>query len=114
LKNNHWKWLMPSGGKRPGAGRKKGIPNKVTQELGTAAREYTEEALRALVRVMRKEDASDSAVIAAAKGILERGHGMPTQHVDAHVDLIDRLAHEDRVALEAALVALTSRQESRE
>ena len=72
---------MPKGGKRPGAGRKRGVPNKVNRELGAAAREYTDEALRALVRVMRKKSAPDNAVIAAANAIINRGHGLPAQAI---------------------------------
>ena len=75
--------LMARGGKRAGAGRKPGVPNKASRELKELAREYTEEAVGALVRVLRDKEAPASAQVAAATAILDRGHGKPTQHIDA-------------------------------
>src|SRR5712664_3987880 len=49
--------LMARGGKRAGAGRKPGVPNKASRELKELAREYTEEAVGALVRVLRDKEA---------------------------------------------------------
>jgi hypothetical protein len=70
-----------SGGRREGAGRKPGVPNRIKRELQFAAQDYTDEALLALVRVMRKKTAPPSAVIAAATAILDRGHGKPAQAI---------------------------------
>jgi hypothetical protein len=70
---------MSVGGKREGAGRKKGVPNKVKSELAELAREYTSEALEALVRVIRAPKAPPASVVAAATAILDRGHGKPSQ-----------------------------------
>lgn len=64
-------------GSKPGerrGGRQKGTPNKVTAELKGLAREHTEEALAALVGVMRASD-SDAAKVSAAREILDRGYG---------------------------------------
>src|SRR5579864_9058259 len=72
------------GGKRPGAGRKAGSQNKVTVELKEAARGYTTEALRVLVQVA-KSGKSESARVAAASAILDRGHGKPKQEIDANL-----------------------------
>ena len=65
-----------NGGKREGAGRKKGVPNKATASLRDIAREYTQEALLALVSVLRDE--SGAAKVAAAREILDRGYGKAT------------------------------------
>lgn len=54
-------------------GRKKGTPNKVTASLKEIAREYTSEAIEALVAVIREE--GGSAKVSAAKEILDRGYG---------------------------------------
>lgn len=48
------------------------------------ARDYTEEAVLALAQVMRGAD-SDAAKVAAAKELLDRGHGKAKQVVDATV-----------------------------
>ena len=75
---------MGRGGKRLGAGRKPGLPNKVSRELKELAQQYTEEALEALVRVLRDTKAPASAQVAAATAILDRGYGKPAQHIDGH------------------------------
>lgn len=74
--------MTPSGGKRPGAGRPKGRLNAVTREIRALAQEYTEEALRALVRVMRDKKAPSAAVVAASTTIIAYGHGKPRQAVE--------------------------------
>src|SRR6266851_896855 len=75
--------LMARGGKRARAGRKPGVPNKASRELKELAQQYTEEAVGALVRVLRDKKAPASAQVAAAIAMLDRGHGKPTQHIDA-------------------------------
>ena len=65
------------GGPRPGAGRKKGEPNKATASLRELAREYTPQAIKALAEIMMESD-SDSARVAAANAILDRGYGKPS------------------------------------
>ena len=73
-----------NGGKREGAGRKIGVPNKVTIELRDAAQQYTEQALRTLVEVCENSE-SDAARVAAACAILDRGHGKPKQQIQTDV-----------------------------
>lgn len=65
------------GGPRPGAGRKKGEPNKATATLKELARQYTAEAIEALIEVVRTE--TGSARVQAANAILDRGYGKPSQ-----------------------------------
>ena len=63
---------------RKTGGRVKGTPNKATAELKVLAREYTPEALKTLVNVMKASE-SDAARVAAAKELLDRGHGKSPQ-----------------------------------
>jgi len=76
---------MPGGGSKPGerrGGRHKGVPNKVTADVRIAAQRYTAEAIETLASIMRESDV-DQARIAAAKELLDRGHGKSTQPIDA-------------------------------
>lgn len=73
---------MPRGGKREGAGRPKGSPNKATASIRDAAQAFTEEALQTLAKVMRDPDSPAASRVAAASALLDRGHGKPTQSVD--------------------------------
>lgn len=73
------------GGKRPGAGRPKGARSRATREqkatLQELARAHTETALKVLVQVA-KESESDSARVAAANALLDRGYGRPSQALE--------------------------------
>jgi hypothetical protein len=66
-------------GSKPGehrGGRKKGTPNKATASIRDLAREYTDQALSALVSVLAGgEGIPAAAQVAAAKEILDRGYG---------------------------------------
>ena len=50
---------------------------KAPIEIRSLARQHTEEAVNALLRIIRKPDAADSAVVAAASYLLNRGWGTP-------------------------------------
>ena len=73
--------MASHGGIREGSGRPAGAGNKATSELKLSlsefAREYTNDAFSALVGVMNTSQ-SDSARIAAATAILDRGYGKPS------------------------------------
>lgn len=71
----------PSRGSKPGehrGGRRKGTPNKATASIKDIARQYTDEAINALIRVLRDEDSPAAAVVGAANAILDRGYGKPS------------------------------------
>lgn len=76
MENNQSK--SKRGGKRPGSGRPKGSVSKVTADVRAQAGKYTPEALKTLCAIMRGSD-SDAARVAAAKEILDRGHGKSAQ-----------------------------------
>ena len=70
------------GGSRPGAGRPKGAKSRATVEakatLSDLAKQYAPDALRTLSEIMRTSE-SDSARVAAANSLLDRGYGKPAQ-----------------------------------
>ena len=72
--------ISAHGGKREGAGRPAGMPNKATIEQGARlaelAKSYSDIAFNTLVDVAIN-GTSDSARIAAANSILDRGYGKP-------------------------------------
>lgn len=72
---------MAHGGKREGAGRKKGIPNKATLEIRTIAQKYTEQAVAKIVDLMLNAE-SEQVRLAAAKELVDRGHGKAPQSVE--------------------------------
>ena len=81
--------MASHGGIREGSGRPAGADNKATSELKLSlselAREYTNNALDTLVEVMQSSQ-SDSARIAAATAILDRGYGRPTKTTSLEVN----------------------------
>ncbi len=75
-------------GSKPGerrGGRVKGVPNKATASIKEIAREYTDEAIKALVGVLRSE--SGPARVAAARELLDRAYGKPSQPVEGEIDV---------------------------
>ena len=78
------------GGRRPGAGRKRGSLNKSTATLKEMAAEHTQAAIDVLVAVMADNDAPAAARVAAADKLLDRGYGRPAVFVDAQVHTVDK------------------------
>ena len=78
------------GGARMGAGRPTGALNKATKEQGARlselAKSYTDIAFTTLVDVAMN-GSSDTARIAAANSILDRGYGRPKADLEEVVDL---------------------------
>ena len=74
------------------AGRKKGTPktggrrpgshNKVTRDLRELAQPYGPDAVMTLARIMSESD-NETAKIAAAKELLDRGYGKAKQYIEA-------------------------------
>ena len=80
-------------------------------DVRDAARQHTLAAVETLVSVMEDLKAPHSARIAAANGLLDRGHGKATQHIEAKVNIYDSLSLADKQALLAALDALDGDEE---
>ncbi|WP_131754089.1 hypothetical protein [Burkholderia vietnamiensis] len=72
---------MAKGGKRPGAGRPPGRPNKVTADIKALAQVHAESAIRELATILTTSE-NDQARISAAKELLDRGFGKATQHAE--------------------------------
>jgi hypothetical protein len=94
------------GGKRPGSGRKAGIPNKATADCKACAHKYGPAAIKELAKLAgllpggKGKAVSEQAQIAACREILDRGYGKPSQpltgeggegpvHIRALLDSID-------------------------
>lgn len=61
-------------------GRPKGSLNKATADIKALAQVHTPRALQVLANIMEKSE-SDPARVAAAKEMLDRGHGKSTQPI---------------------------------
>jgi hypothetical protein len=85
---------MARGGKREGAGRKKGAKDRKPRsspiiiakaqekrELREAARQFTNQALKTLAAICNGGQ-SEAARVSAACALLDRGYGKPTQQVE--------------------------------
>jgi len=85
---------MARGGKREGAGRKKGSKDRrlrsppiiiaaaqEKREVREAARQFTDDALKTLAAICN-EGQSEAARISAACALLDRGYGKPTQQLE--------------------------------
>jgi hypothetical protein len=93
------------GGRRKGAGRKRGSRTVHTTVskfiLADEARKYAQEALTLLVRLMEDKRHPGTTRLAAAKELLDRGYGKPTIQVQAETNVrgpawwADRLAELD-------------------
>ena len=58
-------------------GRKLGTPNKACRDLREVAQQYTPVAIQTLAHICERGE-SEAARVAAANGLLDRGHGKPT------------------------------------
>ena len=78
------------GGRREGAGRKPGVPNKQTVEIRTIAMQYGPAAIAALAAMAGLAPGtpaeSETARIAALREVLDRGFGRSTQPLSGDAD----------------------------
>lgn len=104
-----------NGGKRAGAGRKAGVPNKATRELREMARQYTEDAVATLARIMSDPDEPAAPRVHCAETLLAYGHGKPRQQVEVTgKDGRDLVADADPARLALALEAIINATARRE
>jgi hypothetical protein len=85
-------------------GGRKHIP----PEIKEMARALSADALKALGAIVKDKKAPHSARVSAATALLDRGYGKPTQHIEAHVDIIDRLSFTEQEAFAEALATLAA------
>lgn len=69
---------MARGGKREGAGRKIGVPNKATAEVKDLCRGYAPAVIAELARLALNA-ISEQARVAASKELLDRAYGKAVQ-----------------------------------
>lgn len=100
------------GGKRPGSGRKRGVLNKTTISLKNMAGEYTSEAVKVMVAVMRDPETPPAVKIQAADKLLDRGHGRPAIHVEAEIDIRAIPWEELRLITEKSLAIAEEKHQS--
>lgn len=90
------------GGKRAGAGRKRGALNAATINVRELARQHTQTAIDALVELVSNADSPQRAI--AANSLLDRGYGKPKVMNDADLEpIILRLKSGELTATDCAL-----------
>lgn len=70
------------GGRRPGAGRKRGYVSQAKRDIAERAKEHGDAALGVLVKIAKDEQQPAAARVSAANAILDRGYGKPMQAVE--------------------------------
>ena len=73
--------IKPRGGRRPGAGRPPGVPNRLTRPLRELAALHSEDCIAVLVQ-LRDHAEAEQVRLQAANALLDRGHGRPRQELD--------------------------------
>ena len=90
------------GGKRAGAGRKRGALNAATINVRELARQHTENAINALVELLNNPESPQRAL--AANSLLDRGYGKPKVMNDLDLaPIIARLQSGELTPTDAAL-----------
>lgn len=67
-------------------GRKKGVGDKSTADLTALCQSYTAEAVGVLRGIMTDAQAGETSRVAAAREIIDRGHGKAVQFSEAKVE----------------------------
>ena len=75
--------IKSSGGRRPGAGRPLGSPNKLTRPLKELAALHSEDCIAVLVE-LRDHAEAEAVRLQAASALLDRAYGRPRQEVDVN------------------------------
>ena len=88
-----------------------GSTAKLITDVRDLARECTAEAVQTLRSVMLDGKAPASARVAAANGILDRGHGKAVQHIEAEISVYDSLDLPQKQALLEILESLDADEE---
>ena len=97
-------------------GRKPGSLNKATRTVKEVAAEYTESAIKTLADIMQDVEQPSAVRISAARELLDRAHGRPTQSVEVDASVSNRRMDLSLIdaELEAAALERARRQKSLE
>ena len=76
-----------------------GSTAKQITDVRDLARECTKDAVETLKSVMMDPLSAAAARVAAANGLLDRGHGKATQHIEAEISVYDSLNLPQKQAL---------------
>lgn len=107
--------IKSRGGRRPGAGRPVGVPNKLTRPLKELAALHSEGCIAVLVE-LRDHAEAEQVRLAAANSLLDRGHGKPRQEMDLRDDnritvIVNRMGY--AVGVPPVLIGGTARDPER-
>ena len=92
--------MSKNGGKREGAGRKAGSPNKATAAIRELAGKYAGNAIDTLVALMNDDETPAAARISAAKELVERGFGRPGSYATLELETpLSELSPKDAIAV---------------
>jgi HEAT repeat protein len=80
---------------------------KALGEIERLARQHAPEAIAALYRALK----DPKFCVAAATALLNRGFGMPSQKLDANINIFDQLGDGAAERIERALSAAIAREE---
>ena len=97
--------MAGKGGRTPGAGRKKGVPNKITADIRALAHNYGPDAIRRLAHLMQHAE-SEQAQVSAARELLDRAYGRPAQaihHSGSNARDVRELSDEELTAIASTL-----------
>ena len=89
--------MAAHGGKRPGAGRRRGAVSQAKLDIAAMAKGHAQAALDVLVTVAKDDDAPSAARVSASTAILDRAYGKPKQALiggdegDAPLKLVSRV-----------------------
>ena len=87
---------------KPGQSGNPGGRPKVLGEVQTLARQYTTEAIEALVAIMRNKKAPPAAVALASNSILDRGYGRPAQAISVSRPTPEEMTDAELLAIAAS------------
>lgn len=72
-------------------GRKPGSLNKATRTVKEVAAEYTESAIKTLADIMQDVEQPSAVRISAARELLDRGHGRPSQAIEVDTSTVHKI-----------------------
>lgn len=67
---------------RKTGGRQKGTPNKATSDIKALAQKHAPDAIACLHQLMKDDKTPPQAKISAARELLDRGYGKPSQTIN--------------------------------